>query len=131
MNRSKLPFRTLAAGLFSLLLLGTVGCSRQAGPDTEQTIIQNAGSDTMVNVAQAWAEQYADVAPDGENRTVHVDLVEASSGRGLWSKTYTAELDLDGRYRIQERIVRQVVADAEATIDRLYSSAVDTARVTR
>jgi phosphate transport system substrate-binding protein len=30
----------------------------------ERSVIQNKGSDTLVNVAQAWAEAYRDVAPD-------------------------------------------------------------------
>ena len=30
----------------------------------DRTVLQNKGSDTLVNVAQAWAEAYRDVAPD-------------------------------------------------------------------
>lgn len=49
----------------------TLGCKRNSSaPSTEESTaavkghqtIQNIGSDTMVNVAQAWAEQYAKVA---------------------------------------------------------------------
>ena len=35
------------------------GCSRQ----TDVLIIQNKGSDTLVNLAQAWAEEYKKVNP--------------------------------------------------------------------
>jgi len=45
---------SLATILFS-------GLSAQAG---DRTVIQNKGSDTLVNVAQAWAEHYRDVKPD-------------------------------------------------------------------
>ncbi len=41
-------------------------------------MIQNKGSDTMVNVAQAWAEQYRTVAPD-----VEVEVSGGGSGVGI------------------------------------------------
>jgi phosphate transport system substrate-binding protein len=49
---------TIAASL-ALCLLPT-GC----GETQRKTTIQNKGSDTMVNLAQAWAEEYKKVAPD-------------------------------------------------------------------
>ncbi len=56
---------------------------------------------------------YGDVASDEEKWTDEVSLVEASSGVVLWFETYTADLDLEGRYSIQESIARQVVAILE------------------
>jgi phosphate transport system substrate-binding protein len=55
------------------------GCGGSSGPAaTEKTIIQNAGSDTMVNVAQAWAEQYAHV-----NAGVSIEVSGGGSGTGI------------------------------------------------
>ncbi len=52
------------------------GCSRSKQP--EKTVIQDAGSDTMVNLAQAWAEDYARVEP-----TVSVEVSGGGSGTGI------------------------------------------------
>ena len=42
-----------------------IGCSRPDGGAGEgRVVLQNKGSDTLVNVAQAWAEAYKDVNPD-------------------------------------------------------------------
>jgi phosphate transport system substrate-binding protein len=47
-----------------LALLALVGCGRPGGRGGgSRALIQNKGSDTLVNVAQAWAEGYKDVNP--------------------------------------------------------------------
>ena len=43
-----------------------------------KTLIQNAGSDTIVNLAQAWAEAYAKV-----DATVSVEVSGGGSGTGI------------------------------------------------
>jgi phosphate transport system substrate-binding protein len=53
-----------------------VGCGGTAAP--ERTTIQVKASDTMVNVAQAWAEEYRNVAPD-----VDVEVSGGGSGVGI------------------------------------------------
>ena len=56
-----------------------VGCGRSAGrSDGGVKEIQNAGSDTMVNLAQAWAEAYAE-----ENSRVQVAVAGGGSGTGI------------------------------------------------
>jgi len=73
-----LSFRRRAAGTllaFALLCL-PLGCSRSKGPG--KTIIQDTGSDTMVNLAQAWAEAYARVEP-----VVSVEVSGGGSGTGI------------------------------------------------
>ena len=57
-----------------LLLLSA--CS--SGDSARRTLIQNKGSDTMVNIAQSWAENYRAVAPD-----VGVAVSGGGSGTGI------------------------------------------------
>ncbi|HSJ58331.1 MAG TPA: PstS family phosphate ABC transporter substrate-binding protein [Anaerolineae bacterium] len=70
--------------LIAILVLGLVGC----GPETEETggvatggtSIQNKGSDTMVNIALAWAEAYQTVRPE-----VQIAVTGGGSGTGIAS----------------------------------------------
>ncbi len=72
--------------VFSLVGLGClaalVGCGGGAGGDTagsgQRVVLQNKGSDTLVNVAQAWAENYKEVDPD-----VAVAVTGGGSGTGI------------------------------------------------
>jgi phosphate transport system substrate-binding protein len=69
------------AVLLALCLLQT-GCGRSSsgggGEAGSKVTIQNKGSDTMVNLAQAWAEEYRKVAPD-----VSVEVSGGGSGVGI------------------------------------------------
>ncbi len=68
----------LAAAL-AVLLIFYAACARsEAESGTSKTIIQNKGSDTMVNVAQAWAEEYRTVNP-----AVEVEVSGGGSGVGI------------------------------------------------
>src|SRR5262245_21303466 len=73
---------SLWAGLLCVAVLLANGCGRRAGTTPAQaggrTVIQNIGSDTMVNLAQAWAEEYAAVAP-----AVSVEVSGGGSGTGV------------------------------------------------
>jgi phosphate transport system substrate-binding protein len=72
--------RTLA-GLLTLALaacLAAAGCGGVAQGAGGKTMILNRGSDTMINVAQAWAEEYAKVEP-----TVSVEVAGGGSGVGI------------------------------------------------
>ncbi len=55
----------------------SLSCGGGAG-DAERVLIQNKGSDTLVNVAQAWAEAYSLVHP-----TVAVAVTGGGSGTGF------------------------------------------------
>ncbi len=61
----------------SLAACGGGGSGQQAAKPAN-TVIQNKGSDTMVNVAQVWAEEYRKVAPD-----VEVEVSGGGSGVGI------------------------------------------------
>ena len=51
---------------------------KQQGEESGQSIIKNKGSDTMVNLAQAWAEEYS-----GISDTVSVEVSGGGSGTGV------------------------------------------------
>lgn len=69
--------RTRAAGLALVVaaLALSAACGRAEGA---RTVLLNRGSDTMINVAQAWAEEYATVAPD-----VSIEVAGGGSGVGI------------------------------------------------
>jgi phosphate transport system substrate-binding protein len=54
------------------------GAAVTAAANTKKQSIQNIGSDTMVNLAQAWAEEYAKVVPG-----VSVEVSGGGSGVGI------------------------------------------------
>ena len=74
--------RALAAAciLGTLALTACKPRSTESGDSSQpsRSVIQNKGSDTMVNVAQAWAEKYRVVAPD-----VAVEVSGGGSGVGI------------------------------------------------
>jgi len=71
---SRLSLLALASGLAAASCGG--GGSQAAKP--ARTVIQDKGSDTMVNVAQVWAEEYRKAAPD-----VEVEVSGGGSGVGI------------------------------------------------
>jgi len=75
----------VALAVVATASLGLSGCKKKTeGATAEGTSaakhlsIQNIGSDTMVNLAQAWAEEYAKAAPD-----VSVEVAGGGSGVGV------------------------------------------------
>ena len=65
-----------SAGAVTALLLTFAACT--SGDRGSRTLIQNKGSDTLVNVAQAWAENYQSVDPN-----VGVAVSGGGSGTGI------------------------------------------------
>jgi phosphate transport system substrate-binding protein len=77
------PGRPIVRVLLLVSLLAAVAAAgASCRPKTGGTAIQNKGSDTMVNVAQAWAEAYRLVAPD-----VNVEVSGGGSGTGIAALT--------------------------------------------
>ncbi len=78
MKKTTLPLTLLA------LVLALAACGRPSGDGeggtsrSQRTLIQNKGSDTLVNVAQAWAEAYKEVNPN-----VAVAVTGGGSGTGI------------------------------------------------
>lgn len=76
----KKSLKSLSLILLAAALLQT-GCGNGGGGDAkkgEKTVIQNIGSDTMVNLAQAWSEEYSKVEP-----SVSVEVSGGGSGIGV------------------------------------------------
>ena len=63
--------------LLAVLSLAGTAC-KKSETSAKKTTIQNIGSDTMVNLAQAWAEEYAQVEP-----TVSIEVSGGGSGIGI------------------------------------------------
>jgi phosphate transport system substrate-binding protein len=65
--------------LAAAIAIAAIGCKkRDAGGANEKKAIQNIGSDTMVNLAQAWAEEYAKVEP-----SVSIEVSGGGSAVGI------------------------------------------------
>ncbi len=68
----------LLTGIAGIVLAGCGGQVGGAGSRGDRVVLQNKGSDTLVNVAQAWAENYKDVDPN-----VAVAVTGGGSGTGI------------------------------------------------
>lgn len=69
--------RIYSAAIVFMTAAVMTGCGGKQGSQASAKVITNCGSDTMVNVAQMWAEHYAAVAPD-----VKVEVAGGGSGVG-------------------------------------------------
>jgi phosphate transport system substrate-binding protein len=66
---------------FAFLLIFTASCSSASSPASSSqatAYIQNKGSDTIVNLALAWAEAY-----QGENPDIRISVTGGGSGTGI------------------------------------------------
>ncbi|MBN2357054.1 phosphate ABC transporter substrate-binding protein [candidate division KSB1 bacterium] len=72
----------IAIFIFSFITVLILSCMHGRPPGDEQsgdrTVIQNTGSDTIVNLAQAWAEAYGAIDP-----SVSVEVSGGGSGTGI------------------------------------------------
>ena len=75
---------TMRFMLYTVLAILTIlpACSKEGekatAPASRKHVIQNTGSDTMVNLVQSWAERYAQLVP-----TVSVEVSGGGSGTGI------------------------------------------------
>ena len=75
--------RLVIAAAFAVLILFAPGCRPRddsGGSNTASRAIQNKGSDTIVNIALAWAEAYRNVEP-----SVSIAVTGGGSGTGIAS----------------------------------------------
>ena len=76
LRKLNLLYLTSCAALFAALILSFAGCGSSSG----NSAIQVSGSDTMVNVAQKWAEVYMEANPD-----IQIQVAGGGSGLGIAS----------------------------------------------
>lgn len=74
----KTLFIIMASALIVALLALSAGCGGTTGPGGSGGTIQVKGSDTMVNLAQMWAEEYMNQHPD-----VNIAVTGGGSGTGI------------------------------------------------
>lgn len=74
--RTERALRVLIMALISLPLI-FIGCKKKEA-DIEKTVITVKGSDTMVNLAQKWAEEYMKIHPE-----VTIQVTGGGSGTGI------------------------------------------------
>ncbi|MEJ2085408.1 MAG: substrate-binding domain-containing protein [Acidobacteriota bacterium] len=60
------------------IMIASFACGPRSSEQGGRTVIQNKGSDTLVNVAQAWAEAYKEVEPN-----VAIAVTGGGSGTGI------------------------------------------------
>ncbi len=97
--------------LFVVLALSACGRSGDGG---SRTIIQNKGSDTLVNVAQAWAEAYQKVHPN-----VAVAVSGGGSGTGIAAMINgTADIANSSR-KIKESELEQARANGHNPVEHI------------
>lgn len=74
----------MRAIVLTMVVLAAAACGGRNGESTPAagaaTSIQNKGSDTMVNLALAWAEAYGQIQPE-----VHIAVTGGGSGTGITS----------------------------------------------
>ena len=91
-------FRLASRVLLASLALSVSGC----GDGRDRLVLQNKGSDTLVNVAQAWAEEYQNVRPD-----IVVAVSGGGSGTGI-AALINGTVDLANSSRsMKDREVKQ------------------------
>lgn len=72
-------YRSLLVLIIIIILAGCTGRGSSANDPSEQIkIIENKGSDTIVNLALAWAEEYQVINP-----AVHLSVTGGGSGTGI------------------------------------------------
>ena len=71
------PARLSRLALAAVLAAAACGGRRESASPV-RSVVQNKGSDTMVNVAQVWAEEFRKIAPD-----VEVEVSGGGSGVGI------------------------------------------------
>lgn len=99
--RCRCTMTGVAAALVAVVL-GGCGGAESGSEKAERRVILDAGSDTMVNLAQAWAEEYSKVRPD-----VRVQVMGGGSGVGIASLTAgTCDLANCSRTMKEEEIAK-------------------------
>ncbi len=110
MNARSANWHKFFTSLFVLLLIS--GCGRPDGDRGGRTVLENKGSDTLVNVAQAWAEAYREVNPN-----VAIAVTGGGSGTGI-AALINGTVDIANASRsISESEKEQAIANGHEPIE--------------
>ena len=94
-----------------LLCISAAGCKKgeqeAAVPSPAKVTIQNSGSDTMVDLAQAWAEQYAKIKPCRKN-----GIRSTAASRAVDEESQFGNNRIDERSDCQRAIITLIRASA-------------------
>jgi phosphate transport system substrate-binding protein len=108
-NKTRIGLKTLVRVVFSFILFLTLacsaGCSRAATDSATGAAIENVGSDTMVNLALAWAEAYT-----GQHPQIQLSVTGGGSGTGI-AALINGTVDVANASR---RIKAEEITSAEA-----------------
>ena len=104
MNRFLLPAITVLVLVFSTSC-GPASTSAETASDSSATYIENKGSDTIVNLALAWAERYQAERPE-----VRISVTGGGSGTGIAS-LINGTVDLANASR---KIKEEEIAEAQS-----------------
>lgn len=104
MNRYILPAIIIFVLLFSVSC-GPASSSAETASDSSATYIENKGSDTIVNLALAWAERY-----QAEHLDIRISVTGGGSGTGIAS-LINGTVDIANASR---KIKEEEIAEAQA-----------------
>jgi len=108
------PDKTMNRSFNLLLLAATVLVAGCGSGSSSRSVIQNKGSDTLVNVAQAWAETYQTVKPD-----VAIAVSGGGSGTGIAALINgTADIANSSR-RIKDSEAAQIEANGAPPVEHI------------
>ena len=96
----------LLVGLLIITACGSKDESTQSESSTTNTYIENKGSDTLVNLALAWAERYQEINPD-----IQISVTGGGSGTGF-TALINGTIDLANASR---EIKDEEIQEAEAS----------------
>ena len=114
MNRNLLLLTTLIAVLF----MSSCGPASSAGTasDSQTAYIENKGSDTIVNLALAWAEKYQDEHPN-----IRISVTGGGSGTGIAS-LINGTVDLANASRqIKQEEIDQAKANGVEPVEHIIA----------
>ena len=114
MNRNLLLLTTLIAVLF----MSSCGPASSAGTasDSQTAYIENKGSDTIVNLALAWAEKYQD-----EHSNIRISVTGGGSGTGIAS-LINGTVDLANASRqIKQEEIGQAKANGVEPVEHIIA----------
>jgi phosphate transport system substrate-binding protein len=115
MNRSLLP-AILIFMLFFSVSCGLASSSAETASDSSATYIENKGSDTIVNLALAWAERY-----QAEHPEVRISVTGGGSGTGIASLINKTVDIANASRKIKEEEISEAKANSVEPVEHIIA----------